>query len=140
MNFDEKLKILRSKAGISQQALADAIGLSQRTIASSELGGSYPNFEQLPKIARFFGVTIDSLMTDDECFVAEAQEQNGRKGVRQATLLVNEVAALFSGGTLTDEDRDAAMREIQNAYWVAKEESKRKYTPKKYRAKPQQGG
>jgi len=140
MTFAKRLKILRLKAGVTQQALSEAMGVTQRTIASYEAGNTYPNFEQLPKIARFFGIPVDTLMTDEESFIAEAHEHNGRKGAKQAAALVDEVVGLFAGGRMTEEDRDAAMRAIQNAYWVAKEESKRKYTPKKYRKEPPQEG
>jgi transcriptional regulator with XRE-family HTH domain len=133
MTFSEKLKALRAKERISQRELGEAIGISTRSIASYEGGESYPNFEQLPKIASYFGITIDSLMSNEEVFVARAYEQGGRRGAVQAAALVDEVAGLFAGGRLTDQDMDAAMKAIQDAYWVAKEESRQKYTPKRYR-------
>ena len=72
-------------------------------------------------------------MSEENSFVAAAYGQNGRKGASQAALLVDGVVSLFAGGDLTEEDRDAVMKTIQEAYWISKEESKRKYTPKKYR-------
>ena len=46
---------------------------------------------------------------------------------------MEEVSGLFAGGRISQDDKDAVMRAIQDAYWIAKEENKRKYTPKKYR-------
>ena len=34
---------------------------------------------------------------------------------------------------LSENDKDAVMRALQDAYWMAKERNKEKYTPKKYR-------
>ena len=133
MAFGEKLKAARMQAGLSQGKLAAELGVSKRTIINYENGQTLPPSDKLPTIAKFFGVTIESLITEDEEFVAAAYEQSGSKGAREAKNLVNEVSGLFAGGSLSEEDMDAAMRAIQNAYWIAKEESKRKYTPKKYR-------
>ena len=39
---------------------------------------------------------------------------------------------MFAGGELSDQDREAVMRSLEKAYWLAKEDNQ-KYTPKKYR-------
>jgi len=133
MNFAEKFKAVRMQAGISQDKLAVALGISKRTIRNYETGQTLPPSDRLPIIAKYFGVPIESLITEDEEFIAAAYESSGRKGAREAQALVDEVSGMFAGGTLSDDDMDAAMKAIQNAYWIAKEESRRKYTPKKYR-------
>jgi len=46
--------------------------------------------------------------------------------MKQATALVSELSGLFAGGELTEEDRDAVMQSLQEAYWLAKKEN-RKY-------------
>lgn len=138
MTFAEKLKAIRMQAGISQEKLSAELGVTKRTIINYENGQTLPPIDVLPKIAKFFGVTIESLITEDEEFVSQAYEHGGSKSVREAEALVNEVSGLFAGGRLSDNDKDAVMKAIQNAYWIAKEESKRKYTPKKYRSAAQQ--
>ena len=47
--------------------------------------------------------------------------------------MVAGVSALFAGGELSENDKDAVMRALQDAYWMAKERNKEKYTPQKYR-------
>lgn len=133
MAFAEKFKAARESIGLSQDKLSVELGISKRMIRNYENGSSLPTSDKMPKIAKFFGVSIESLMTEDEEFVAIAYEQGGNKSARDAKELVNEVSGLFAGGKLSEDDMDAAMKAIQNAYWIAKEESKRKYTPKKYR-------
>jgi len=133
MNFAEKFKAARMQAGISQEKFSVKLGISKRTIINYENGQTLPPSDKLSMIAKYFGMSIESLITEDEEFVTAAHEHGGSKGAREAKALVNEVSGLFAGGRLSEEDMDAAMRAIQNAYWIAKEESKKKYTPKKYR-------
>ena len=134
MIFAEKLKAARLQAGISQERLAALLGVTKRTIINYENGQTLPPVSLFPKIAKLFSVPIGTLITEEEEFVAQAGEQGGSRNAREAEALVSEVSGLFAGGRLSDDEKDAVMRAIQNAYWIAKEESKRKYTPKKYRA------
>ena len=134
MAFAEKLKAARTQAGLSQVKLAAELNVTNRTIISYESGQSLPSSDKLSAIAKYFGVTIESLISETEEFVAAAYEQGGRKGAKEAQALVDEISGLFAGGSLSEDDKDAVMRAIQNAYWKAKEESKRKFTPKKHRA------
>ena len=132
MAFGEKLKALRMQAGLSQESLSASIGVSKRTIIKYEAGQTLPPSEMLPKISQFFGVTIDNLMTEAEEFVAQVYAEKGSRDAKYALSLVDELGGMFAGGRLSETDKDAVMKAIQNAYWTAKEESK-KFTPKKYR-------
>jgi len=131
MTFAQKFKAQRLQIGLSQDRLSEDLGISKRTIVNYENGVTLPTSDKLPVIARYFGITIESLISEEEEFVAVAYAQGGRKGAREAKDLVTEISGLFAGGKLSDGEKDAVMRAIQNAYWVAKEESK-KYAPKKY--------
>jgi len=133
MTFAEKLKAARLLAGMSQERLSAQLGVTKRTIINYENGLTLPPVSLLPKIAKLFGVPVGSLITEEEEFVALAGERGGSKSAREAEALVSEVSGLFAGGSLSDDEKDTVMRAIQNAYWIAKEESKRKYTTKKSR-------
>ncbi|MCL2528649.1 MAG: helix-turn-helix domain-containing protein [Defluviitaleaceae bacterium] len=130
MTFAEKLKAARMQAGLSQDKVSAELGISKRTIVNYEKGVTLPTSDKLPAIAKYFGVSIESLISENEEFVAAAYQQGGSKSAREAKALVDDVSGLFAGGRLSEEEKDAVMRAIQNAYWVAKEESK-KYTPKR---------
>jgi len=131
MTFAGKLKAARLQAGISQERLSALLGVTKRTIINYENGQTLPPVNLLPKIAKLFSVPVGTLITEEEEFVALANEQGGSKSAREAEALVGELSGLFAGGRLSDDEKDAVMRAIQNAYWIAKDESKRKYTPKK---------
>ena len=65
MDFNDKLRELRIKAGLSQEALADIIHVSRSAIAKYENGGGRPSKETLKLIADYFKVDI-SYLRDDE--------------------------------------------------------------------------
>lgn len=59
--FAERLKQLRKENGISQQKLADLLGLRQSTVAMWEKGKNSPEYESLINIANIFGTSMDYL-------------------------------------------------------------------------------
>lgn len=56
------LKALRKKAGVSQQVLADFLGVSQQSINQYENQGIEPDVYLLSAMADFFHVSIDFLV------------------------------------------------------------------------------
>ncbi|MEE0106664.1 MAG: helix-turn-helix transcriptional regulator [Lachnospiraceae bacterium] len=60
--FDKILRLLRGEKEMSQQELADALGISKSAINMYERGERQPNFETLEAIADFFNVDIDYLL------------------------------------------------------------------------------
>ena len=127
MKFAEKIRQLRWQKGLSQEAVAKAIGVTRRTYISYENDGRYPKYrERYAQLVEVFGVDINYLYTENEDFVSQAGRKYGAKGMKQATALVSELSGLFAGGELTEEDRDAVMQSLQEAYWLAKKEN-RKY-------------
>lgn len=62
MTFGERLKLLRKKKKLSQQALSDRIGLNRATYARYETNDNQPDYDTLQKLADFFDVKIDYLL------------------------------------------------------------------------------
>lgn len=58
----DKLKSLRNRQGITQERLAEALGVSCQSVSRWELGACYPDLELLPALANYFGVTLDELV------------------------------------------------------------------------------
>ena len=85
------------------------------------------------KIADFFEVDVNYLLTEDEEFVVQASEQYGSRGLKQAQDIIDGMSGLFAGGTLSEQDKDAVMKALQDIYWESKARNVEKYTPKKYR-------
>ena len=132
MTFGEKVKTLRKTKDMSQTQLAQAIGVSSRTVGGWEKEGRYPKQHELyQKLADTLGCDVSYLMTEEESFITEATEQYGSRGARQAQQILEQAAAMFAGGELSDEDKTAFMDEIQMLYLDSKKRAK-KFTPKKY--------
>ena len=106
MTFGEKVRSLRKEKKMSQQELASMVGVSYRTIRSWEVEGRFPKQNVL------YQKLADALQCD-------------------VSYLMSENAAMFAGGSLTDEDKIAFMDEIQSLYLDSKRRAK-KFTPKKY--------
>lgn len=60
-NIGINIKELRQKAGMTQNILADKLGVSFQSVSRWERGEGYPDITLLPMIAAIFDVTIDSL-------------------------------------------------------------------------------
>ena len=56
-----KIKEMRMAAGLTQQQLADAVGVSSRTIISIETGRYNPSLLLAYRLARVFGTTVEEL-------------------------------------------------------------------------------
>ena len=134
MGFKERLKEKRLEANLTQAQLAEKISVTARTIQNYELGTRKPTtFEMVDKLASALGTTTEDLLGPSGMLVVEAQEKGGAKAARDLDSLVSEVTGMFSGGKLSDEALEGAMKALNDAYWIAKEKNK-KYTPKKYRS------
>lgn len=62
VNFGNRLKTLRIKKKLTQQQLADLLGLTKSVISAYENGLHYPAYDVLIKIARIFKVSTDFLL------------------------------------------------------------------------------
>lgn len=63
--FPEKIRSLRKKYSMTQQELADRLGLVQSHIYYLETGKRKPSIDVVLKIVELFHVTPDQLLLDD---------------------------------------------------------------------------
>ena len=126
MKFGERIKDLRESQKYTQQQVADALGVTQRTLAYYESGERSPNKEMLVKIASFYHVTPDDLLTQEDSFELEAEERFGNRAKADANRLLREARNLFAGGDLPETDQEAFFRTMTEIYFESKERSRAK--------------
>ncbi len=78
MEFNEKIQELRKQKGLTQEELAEVLFVSRTAISKWESGRGYPNIDSLKAISKFFGVTIDELLSGDELLTI-AEEDTRQK-------------------------------------------------------------
>lgn len=61
LNLGQKIRELRKRDGRTQEALAEALGVTTQAISRWEASGGYPDMEMIPAIANYFHVSIDEL-------------------------------------------------------------------------------
>ena len=64
--FSDNLLYLRNLKGLSQEQVAEAVGISRQSYSKWEQGDTFPDIDKCDKLANFYGVTIDSLIHSDE--------------------------------------------------------------------------
>ena len=62
MTLGQRLTQLRNSKGLSQDALAEAIGVSRQSVSKWETDASIPDLEKLVKLSDFFAVSLDELV------------------------------------------------------------------------------
>ncbi len=63
MSFSENLQMIRKKNQLSQEELAEMLGVSRQAVSKWELGEGYPEVEKLLILSKKLNVSLDSLMT-----------------------------------------------------------------------------
>lgn len=66
MTFAEKLKNIRKKTGMSQEKLAEKLGVSRQAVTKWETDGGIPDIENIMAISKLFHISIDELLSEEE--------------------------------------------------------------------------
>ena len=69
MEFHEKLQELRKQREMTQEELAEILYVSRTAISKWESGRGMPNVESLKAISKFFGISLDDLLSSEELLI-----------------------------------------------------------------------
>lgn len=94
MIIADRIQHLRKSKGISQEELADKIGVSRQAVSKWESGQSTPDLEKIIIMSDFFGVTTDYILKGIEPVDDEEQKS---KGLASRVLYVASTALVFIG-------------------------------------------
>ena len=75
----ERLKLLRKRNNLSQNALAKKMGVTRATVNAWEMGISFPNAQSLMVLAKFFKVSVDYLLGNDDSDTIDISSLNGEE-------------------------------------------------------------
>lgn len=106
MKLAEKLQLIRKKNGLSQEELAEKLGISRQAISKWESGQSTPDLNKLIILSELYNVTIDSLVKESDDFdtLKRKEINNGEKqeaekvGNKETQVIIN-----FNRGSLEYE-------------------------------------
>ena len=134
MTLGEKLSSARTAAGLSQQQLANAAGLTLRAIQYYEKDARKPQIDNLQKISVVLDKSLDFFLSETQTrkaqFVHSAKQKYGYHGQKQAEELLAQTSALFAGGELDEATQESFENAMMEIFQDAKERNK-KYTRKK---------
>ncbi|UFH65557.1 helix-turn-helix transcriptional regulator [Clostridium cadaveris] len=132
----DKIKNLRKGMSLTQEQLCSKIGIAQSTLGMIESNSRPAGRKTLVKIADFFGVTVDYLISDNETGLNEKDKKSITKDLK---VLMDEFregtdgTAYYNGQELAEEDLDLIESAMKIALEQIKIKNKEKYTPNKYK-------
>lgn len=118
----EKLKSLRETRGITQQLVADRLGMSRGTYAHYEINRREPDFDTLKELADFFKVSIDYLLEGN----GQSSPSPEQKKPKDLGKFLEQSEVMFDGIPLTGDDKEKIKKSLEIIFWDAKQKNKRK--------------
>lgn len=86
MSFADNLKLIRKERNISQEALAEIMGVSRQAISKWEQGSGYPEMEKLLILSKKLKVSLDYLMLGEM-----EQAENNKSSLNNITVQTGEI-------------------------------------------------
>lgn len=100
-SISSKLKILRKGRKLTQEQLAEQLGVNRATISNYEIGRRLPNLNDLKRFAEFYGVGLDyfGVVSKDEMFD-----------------LLSRARDVFESDAISKEQKEEIYKEIMKLY------------------------
>lgn len=134
----EVFEQLLQKYKMTAYKVAKEAGVTQTALSNWKTGKSTPTTKTLQKLADYFGVTIDYLMTGKEEDEKEPQlKPKDKKDIEEILASTEELlkqdGLMFDGDPASPEAVESILSAMQIGMEMAKKKNKEKYTPKKYK-------
>ncbi len=133
MRYGDRLKKMRESKKLSQQQLAEKLNINRSTYARYELNQTQPDYETLQRLADFYDVSTDYILTGINTKLPEKDERDVAKRMEK---IKQDLAAngglSFYGEPLSEEAKESLLEAMEYAVRTAQRINK-KYIPKKYR-------
>lgn len=120
MEFNEKLKKIRTEKGLSQKKLADMIGVSQTAVYSWEKGNMLPKFEQMQRIAAALDVTLDELDSESSKRILKDFFEEINKATTETMKGAKEAVLISSFRSLNNSGQKEALKRVSELTEIKK--------------------
>ena len=122
MEFHEELKAARIKTGLTQQQIADKLGITKSTYCGYETAKRSPDPQRIKQLAKVLHVSADALLDisiEKETSPAPAKAETKEVSADQIRALFVAAGIMPDGVDLTDEDL-RFLRSVANAVsaWI----------------------
>lgn len=129
---------LCQKHNLTSYKVSKMANVTQTALSNWKNGKSEPSAKTLQKLADFFNVSVDYLLTGEE---PNKETSNlTRRDTKEITEMLNNMEDLlkqdglmFDGDPATPEAIDSILSAMKIGMEMAKQKNKEKYTPKKYK-------
>ncbi|HBI7433592.1 TPA: helix-turn-helix domain-containing protein [Listeria monocytogenes] len=138
--FGDRLRSLRENKNLTQQKVADDLNIKRENLSNYERNKREPDYEMLKKLAEYYGVSRSYILgeTDKKHYwkLNDKDERSIQKDLQKMIDdLSNSDAFAYSkeDGEMDENTKKLLIMSLENSLRIAKEESKKRFTPKKYR-------
>ena len=104
MTIGEKIYTLRTKSGMTQEQLAEKMGVSRQAISKWESDVSVPELNKLKALASLFHVTLDEMMGEEplgeNASVVEKQRENLKSDDKIVNLIQSAAIVILSAAVI----------------------------------------
>ncbi|MBO6126436.1 MAG: helix-turn-helix domain-containing protein [Clostridia bacterium] len=114
----EKIKILRTKFGLTQQEVADALKIERSTYTYYELGKTIPNWNAVKKLAQIFQIAPYDLLEEKNKYVMSdiLSKSDDSKNINICNLSSEEKKIILALRTLSSKDKTKAINSIDKIF------------------------
>ena len=105
----EKIKILRTKFGLTQKEVANALEVERSTCTYYELGKTTPNWNIIKKLAQIFQIAPYDLLEDQNKYIMSDISSNNGENINICNLNSNEKKIILALRTVPLKNKDKAI-------------------------------
>lgn len=139
MRTGERIKNIRKKQGLTQKQLANKVHLTAQVISNIERSYTTASSDDLARIADVLNTTPNYLLGKEENSnnYYELTNKDEKDIAERLQVMIKDLEnnAHYSkeNGEMDDNTRELLIMSLENSLRIAKQEAKKKFTPKKYR-------
>lgn len=129
---------LCQKRNVTPYKVSKLANVTQTALSNWKTGKSTPSAKTLQKLADFFNVSIDYLMTGEEpnketSNLTRRDTKEITDAISDMEVFLNQDGLMFDGNPASPEAIDSILSAMKIGLEMAKQKNKEKYTPKKYK-------